>query len=149
MITTRVATPADLTRLVMFGRAAHAASNYADIPFNPKVARETFRYAVLGKGQDVLVAERADGSLCGFLIALTAALPFSIRTYATDVAFFAEQGGDKLLDAFIAWAKTRHVARIDMGVSQFDPRRRLDKLYQSRGLEPTGGMYLMKLEKKP
>lgn len=148
MITTRLATLGDLTRLVMYGRQAHAASNYSDIPFNPKVTRETFRYAVMGKGQDVLMAERADGSLCGFLICISAPLPFSIRKYATDVAFYAEQGGDRLLSAFIDWAKAHHAARIDMGVTQRDPKQRIDRLYLHKGFERAGGMYFMKLEKQ-
>jgi hypothetical protein len=148
VITVRLATLGDLTRLVIFGREAHANSNYADIPYNSGVVRDTLRAAVMLKGQDVFIAERADGSLCGLLIALTIPLPFSRRKYATDGVFFAEQGGDKLLDAFIDWAKTRHVARIDMGVTQFDPEHRLDALYKSRGLQPTGGMYLMKMHEE-
>lgn len=149
MITTRVATLADLTRLVIYGRQAHAASNYSDIPFNPRVTRETFRSAILGKGQDVLVAERADGSLCGFVICLTAPLPFSVRKYATDVDLYAEQGGDKLLDAFIAWAKTHHAARIDCGVTQEDENGRIDVLYRRKGMRRCGGMYMLKLENQP
>lgn len=149
MIRTRLANLGDLTRLVIFGRVAHANSNYSDIPFNAQVVRDTLRGAVLLKGQDVLIAERTDGSLCGFLICLTIQLPFSRRKYATDGVFFAEQGGDKLLDAFLDWAKSKHVARVDMGVSQFDPDQRLDALYASRGLVRTGGMYLLKLEKQP
>jgi hypothetical protein len=108
-----------------------------------------FRGAVMLKGQDVLIAEREDGSLCGFLIAMTIQLPFSPRRYATDGAFWAEQGGDRLLDAFIAWARTKHVVRIDMSVSQDDSKRRLDPLYLRKGFVPTGGMYLHKLETQP
>lgn len=149
MIKVRLANTGDLTRLVIFGRNAHAHSNYADIPYNSMVVRETLRAAVTLKGQDVIIAERDDGSLCGLLIALTVPLPFSRRKYATDGVFYAEQGGDKLLDAFIEWAKARHVARIDMGVTQSDPSRRLDVLYKSRGFQPTGGMYLQKLTEEP
>lgn len=145
MITVRLANLGDLTRLVILGRQAHGQSNYSDVPFNANVARDTLRGAVLLKGQDVIIAERADGSLCGFLIAMTVQLPFSHRKYATDGIYWAEQGGDKLLDAFLAWAKSKHVARIDMNVSQADPTNRLDALYQSRGLERTGGMYLKKI----
>ena len=149
MIKVRLANTGDLTRLVIFGRNAHAASNYADIPYNSMVVRETLRAAVTLKGQDVFIAEREDGSLCGLLIALTVPLPFARRKYATDGVFYAEQGGDKLLDAFIEWAKARHAARIDMGVTQFDPQRRLDKLYESRGFVTTGGMYMQKLTEEP
>jgi len=148
-IAVRLAHLGDLTRLVMFGRRAHADSNYSDIPFNADVTRNMFRGGVLLKGQDVLIAEREDGSLCGFLICMAIQLPFSRKKYATDGAFYAEQGGDVLLDAFIDWARARHVARIDMGVSQYDPGQRLDALYARKGLERTGGMYLMKLEKQP
>lgn len=151
MITTRLANLGDLTRLVMFGRKAHADSNYSDIPFNAGVTRDMFRGAVMLKGQDVLIAERGDGSLCGILICMAIQLPFSSRKYATDGAFYAEQGGDKLLDAFLDWARSKHVARIDMGVSQHDPEHRLDALYTRKGLARTGGMYLMKIpmEKRP
>lgn len=145
MIKVRLAHTGDLTRLVIFGRNAHAHSNYADIPYNSMVVRETLRAAVTLKGQDVLIAEREDGSLCGLLIALTVPLPFSRKKYATDGVFYAEQGGDKLLDAFIEWAKARHAARIDMGVTQFDPAARLDKLYETRGFVRTGGMYMQKI----
>ncbi|NID14961.1 GNAT family N-acetyltransferase [Luteibacter yeojuensis] len=150
-ITVRLAGLEDLTRLVILGRVAHGASNYRDIPFNAGHTRDMFRGAVLLKGQDVLIAERADGSLCGFLIAMTIELPFSPRKYATDGAFYAEQGGDVLLDAFVEWARKKHVARIDLSVSQDDPGDRIDHLYQRKGLARTGGMYLMKipLETKP
>jgi hypothetical protein len=147
-ISIRLAHLGDLTRLVMFGRRAHADSNYSDIPFNADITRNMFRGGVVMKGQDVLIAERADGSLCGFLICLSVPLPFSRRRYATDGAFYAEQGGDKLLSAFVAWAKTHHVARIDMGVTQDDPKGRLSRLYSRKGFQPTGGMYLMKLERE-
>lgn len=150
MIHTRLANLGDLTRLVMFGRVAHGNSNYSDIPFNAAVTRDMFRGAVLLKGQDVLIAEREDGSLCGFLICLTVQLPFSRRKYATGGAFYAEQGGDKLLDEFIAWAKSKHVARIDDVVSQADPGDRVSNLYVRKGFERTGGAFLMKfpLEKQ-
>lgn len=147
-ITTRLAHLGDLTRLVMFARTAHGSSNYADIPFNAGIAREVLRGGVMMKGQDVLIAERADGSLCGLLVCLAIQLPFSRRKYATDAAFYAEQGGDKLLSAFVAWAKTHCVARIEMAVSQADPGGRKAKLYLRKGFEPVGGIYLMKLEKK-
>lgn len=145
MIKVRLATTGDLTRLVIFGRNAHAHSNYADIPYNSMVVRETLRAAVTLKGQDVIIAEREDGSLCGLLIALTVPLPFARRKYATDGVFYAEQGGDRLLDAFIEWAKARHVARIDCGVTQSDPTSRLDVLYERKGFTRTGGMYMRKL----
>lgn len=148
-ISVRLANLGDLTRLVMFGRRAHADSNYNDIPFNAIYTRNMFRGCVVMKGQDVLIAERADGSLCGFLICLSVPLQFSPRRYATDGGFYAEQGGDKLLSAFKAWAKTHHVARIDMCVSQADPNGRVSRLYLRKGLQPIGGMYVMKLERKP
>jgi len=147
-ITVRTAGLGDLTRLVILGRVAHAASNYSDIPFNANVTRDMFRGAVLLKGQDVLIAERGDGSLAGFLVALTIELPFSRRKYAADAAFWAEHGGDRLLDAFINWARAKHVARIDLSVSQADPENRVDQLYLRKGFERTGGMYLMKLQQE-
>jgi hypothetical protein len=147
-ISVRLAHLGDLTRLVMFGRRAHADSNYSDIPFNANVTRNMFRGCVLLKGQDVLIAEREDGSLCGFLICMAIQLPFSLRKYATDGSFYAEQGGDALRDAFIAWAKSKRVARIDMNVSQAGQDRSIDRFYRARGFERTGGMYLLKLEKQ-
>lgn len=147
-ITVRLAGLEDLTRLVIFGRRAHAQSNYSDIPFNANHTRDMFRGAVLLKGQDVLIAERSDGSLCGFLIALSIELPFSPRKYATDGAFWAEQGGDKLLDALVEWARKKHVARLDCSVSQADPDGRVDNLYIRKGFERTGGMYLMKFPRE-
>lgn len=146
MIKVRLANTGDLTRLVIFGRNAHAASNYSDIPYNSMVVRETLRAAVTLKGQDVIIAEREDGSLCGLLIALTVPLPFSRKKYATDAVFFAEQGGNLLLDAFLEWARARHVVRVDMGVTQFDQTQRLDALYERKGFQRTGGMYMQKME---
>jgi GNAT superfamily N-acetyltransferase len=146
-ISIRLAGLQDLTRLVIFGRRAHESSHLAHIPYNADITRATFRGAVLLKGQDVFIAERADGSLCGFLIALTAPLPSCRAKYATDAAFYAEAGGDRLLDAFIAWAKARHAACIYMGVTQDDPGDRIRKLYTRKGLTPTGGMYWMKFSR--
>lgn len=144
-ITVRLAGLQDLTRLVIYGRRAHEQSHLGHIPYNADITRATFRGAVLLKGQDAFVAERADGSLCGFLIAITAPLPSCRAKYATDAGFYAEAGGNKLLDAFLAWARDRRAACIYMGVTQEDPGDRIRNLYTRKGLAPTGGMYWMKL----
>ena len=92
----------------------------------------------------MFVAKRA-GKICGMLIASVDQLPFSRRKSATDVIFAADAGGELLLDAFLAWAKAKRVARVDMGVSQ-DDNRAMDVLYRRKGLIRTGGMYMKNIE---
>jgi hypothetical protein len=133
----------DLAPLLEFGRRHFEASNFAPLKWNGVIARRTLKDAMVSPNSRVFIAMK-NGNVVGALIGDIYMMPFSAAMCATDIAFVADAGGDMLLDAFLEWCKTRKVKRIDMGVSQEDPR--VDNLYKRKGFIPSGTMFYMNLE---
>lgn len=140
----RLATPNDIGALIKLGLSAHASSNLKTIPFNAGVTRETFSDAILMKGADVIVADH-DGEITGFLIADISQLPFARRRCATDVVFYADRGGDEILEYFKEWCRIRRVVRIYMGVTQPEEADVKDRFFRKHGFEKLGGVYMLEL----
>lgn len=145
MISATVANFMELSKILEWGRPFFEASNYAPCGFNSVIARRTVAGAMTNPDQIVIVAKRKK-DICGLLIGDIGALPFSAGLHATDLVFIADAGGDLLLARFIAWARQRKVARIDMGHSQTDsvPATRL---YEMAGLKATGRMFYLNMPK--
>jgi hypothetical protein len=142
-ITVRVAQFPEISAILEWGRSKYEDSNFGQLGFNSVIARKTLSAAIANHDQIVLVA-RKDGAICGLLIGDIGMLPFSAGLQATDLVFVADAGGEILLSRFIAWARQRKVARIDMGHSQGDSEAAV-RLYQMNGLTPTGRMFYLNL----
>lgn len=139
----RKATLNDIASILDFGRQKFMQSNMSEMGWNSVIARRTIKDAMTDPNQRVFLALK-DGNVSGCLIGQIYHMPFSPCLCATDLAFVADQGGNRLVDEFLKWCKSRNVRRIDMGVSQED--RRADNLYLRKGFKRAGGMFYMNLE---
>lgn len=139
----RKATLNDIASILDFGRQKFMQSNMSEMGWNSVIARRTIKDAMTDPNQRVFLALK-DGDVAGCLIGQIYHMPFSPCLCATDLAFVADQGGNRLVDEFLKWCKSRKVRRIDMGVSQED--RRADNLYLRKGFKRAGGMFYMNLE---
>lgn len=113
----RLAKPTELSAIVAFGARVAPQTNYAPLGYNAVLARRTAKACMTDKDSRVWVTEDKAGAIRGVLIGQVGPLPFSHYLGATDLVFVAEQGGELLLDAYLAWCKLRGVARLDMGIS--------------------------------
>lgn len=141
----RLATLADLSDIVAFGKRVVATTNYAAFPYNAVIARRVVKQMMTQATSRVWVTERK-GQITGLLMGEVGPMPFSHYMAATDLIFVAESGGDELLDAFIAWCKLRGVARIDMGVSAGPEREEaIKRMFAQHGFDYSGPMFHMNM----
>ena len=145
MIEVRRAQPHQLSDMVAFGRKVHEAGNYGPHGYNSVMARRTIKACMTEQDHRAWVALK-DGEVVGLLLAAIEPAGWFSTLQATDIAFAADQGGDLLLDAFVAWCKLRKVGRIDMGISAGQGRdAAMDRLFRSRGFAISGSMYHMNI----
>ena len=145
MIHVRKAGLTDLSAMVAWGKEAHARSNYADIaPFNAVMTRQFLKQAMTQPEEALFVA--LNPKVCGLLAGVVDVYPFSHTVFATDVLFVADQGGEKLLDAFIAWAKRRGARVMESFPSQSDRYDTLAHLFERKGFERCGGGFRLNLQ---
>lgn len=141
----RVATFADIPRIITIGQQVIDRSKTYNTKVNPEKAAYMIRRAINDKKMNVFVAEKAD-QVVGFLIAIKDEYWFAKKYYATDLAFcvlpeHADQGV-WLLRRFIRWCKKNNIENIQLGLSTgLDPQGRTGKLYESHGLTLVGGIY--------
>jgi hypothetical protein len=150
VIQVRRATLTDVSHIAAFGRKAVEGTCYRELPYNAGRTRKFLQGAISPRAPDleVFVALRGN-DVCGVLIASVDVVLFSHVLMATDLAFAAEAGGDKLLDRFIAWAKEKGAVWIEMVSSQAEGYDRYAKLLQCKGFEPSGGVFRLKLKEVP
>lgn len=141
----RLAKIADLSDIVAYAKTAHERSNYATLPFNGVIARRTAKAAMTDANSKVWVADD-DGHIRGVLVGEIGPLPMTHFMGATDLVFFADKGGDLLLEAFVEWCKLRKVARIDMGISGGPDREGVvRRMFRRPGFEYSGQMFHLDL----
>lgn len=138
----RLAKVSDLSDIVAYAKLAHESTNYRVLPFNSVVARRSAKAAMTDANMRVWVAED-EGRICGLLVGQIGELPSTHYMGATDLVFYADKGGELLLDAFIEWCKLRRVvARLDMGISSGPEREKaVRRFFRSRGFEYSGQMF--------
>jgi hypothetical protein len=142
----RKASIADLSGIVAYGREATAKTAYGIFPYNATNTRRFVQGAIKAADMEVWVTV-IDGKVRGVLIGSIDLLLMSHVLMACDMAFAAEAGGDLLLDRFIAWAKQRGAALIEMCSSQEHDYERFGKLLERKGFSRSGGVYRMLLRK--
>lgn len=141
----RLATIADLSDIVAFGKRVVATTNYAEFAYNAVLARRVVKQMMTQATSRVWVAEH-QGRITGLLMGEVGPMPFTHHMAATDLIFVAEAGGDELLDAFIEWCKLRKVARIDMGVSAGPEREdAIKRMFAKHGFGYSGPMFHMNM----
>lgn len=147
MITVRPATLADLPAMLVLGERLYRASDQAAaLPWNGVIARRTLRDALLDRDSQIFLAHRAGSpDPCGILIGQLSASPWSAGVLASDLAFAAEAGGDRLLRAYLRWCRQRGARWVDLGVSQRGRPEAKTRLLRRVGFTPAGGMYHLNL----
>lgn len=128
-----------------FGKQAVAQTNYASLPYNAVRTRDFLKAALKAPEMEVFVAHHGS-EVCGVLIASVDVVLFSHVLMATDLAFAATAGGDKLLDRFIAWARAKGATLIEMVSSQSQDYDRYALLLKRKGFEPSGGVFRLTLK---
>jgi hypothetical protein len=145
----RLAQPHHLSEMVALGKKHHEAGNYSAYPYNAVLARRTIKEHMTDRDSRAwITVKEVDGKevIVGLLLGQIAPAGWFALLQATDTAFIADQGGDLLLSAFVAWCKLRKVARIDMGISAGSGRNpALDRMFRREGFEVSGTMYHMNL----
>ena len=140
----RTATYDDISNILDFIRNYHETkSNLKDIPFDKRSMVSTIDYHIGSRAAIALIYETEESGIQGVLLGGVEVFPHNHKElWASDTLLIAEGGGAYLAKRFHKWARMKGVKRIFMGVSTSDPRA--DALYQSLGMEQTGGMYVLR-----
>lgn len=140
----RRATVDDIAQLVALGRAMHAESRYADLPFDEGVLATTLTQMLAD--QFVYVVER-DGVLLGGMVGCLYPSWFGPGLMASDLALFVasdRRGGmaaAQLVAAFKAWAAAMDALEVTCGVTTGVHEAATDKLYRRCEFAPSGTAY--------
>lgn len=132
----------DMAQILDFLEEYHKTCNMSDVKFvRPDCAKVVEAY--MGSGDCFAEVVIKDGELIGLLFG--SLQPHFINrkaTWATDLFFIANGGGNILLRHFKEWAFGCGAERIIMGVSSGDSRA--DALIELSGFDRTGGMYVIR-----
>lgn len=136
------ATLNDLALILEYSRIAFSKSvTYQATGYNEVIWRNTLKAAFADPTMVVLTA-RKGGKVCGLLVGMRMPMPWSGGFCASDLVFVADQGGDRLLRAFVIWCKEQRVRRIDMGVSDTQLREHAaEALFFRIGFSGAGRVY--------
>lgn len=103
----RYATHTDIPRLVELARLEHAASSWAEVPFDAAHTGESMGQFVSGFGRTALCS---DG---GYLFGMAQPAGFTKRLVALEYAWFSVDGsGLALLRKFIDWASEMNAVAV-------------------------------------
>lgn len=146
MLTVRQASLNDLTSIMEFSKKAHEASiTYAPLGYNSVIWRSTLKQVMADPSNVVLISKR-EHDVVGLLVGQKMPMPWCGGFCASDLVFAAFQGGDILLDAFVAWCISKKIRRIDMGVSEPGQIEAKDRLFASAGFSQAGRVYYRIME---
>lgn len=140
----RPATIADLPRLIELGQAMHGESRFSHMRFEPSKVDAMLRM-VIDRGC-LIVAER-DGEIFGGFAGVLEQHWFSSDLIATDIALFVDPGkrgglaAANLVKAFVAWAKEKGAALIDIGVNTGVRTYETARLFERLGGKSAGLLY--------
>jgi hypothetical protein len=140
-MTVRRATFADIPDLMAMAKAEHGHSRFANIPFDPVRAEQTFRAFIDGMATVVFITER------GFIMGMLQPLAFSRLWNAYEMAWYSEDGsGMELLKAFNKWAKDMRAINIVVhNYAGMVAGHKFDRVLARKGFTPIGGTYMKQL----
>lgn len=145
----RVATHADLPRILELGEALHALSSYAPISFDREKVATTMGSLIDGAGV-VFLAER-DGIVVGGFAGAVSEFWFSTERLAYDYSFFIELSARngitamKLLTAFREWARIKGAKHLRLGITTGLHVESTARLYRAFGLVECGPLFQMEV----
>jgi len=142
----------DFDEVIRLGRAMHAESSFASIPFSDERGRALLRDYLRGGTRSWFVV-CVDGVICGFFAGYVSPYFFSDERVAHEILWFVTPEHRKsgvglmLLDAFETWAKSMGVSEIRIGYSTDVDSPAFERLMLKRGYSRMGGNY--RLENSP
>lgn len=138
-MTIRVATTADVPRIIELGAQLHAESaRWSRIPFNPARAAQMITGLILSTTGVVFVAER-NGVVVGGIAGMVEQHWASDARIAHEVSFFLEKNARgsmsacRLIGALRAWAEIKGVAWLHVGTSTGVDPEMTAQLYERLG----------------
>lgn len=142
----RAATAADTPAMLVLGRAMHAESRYAALPWDDAKVAELIGGLIASPDGLALVAEH-DGVIVGGFLGAVDAHYFSPAKVATDFALFVAPDrrggvlGAALLERFVAWAKARGAASVQVGITTGVHPERSARLLRACGFRDVGLLF--------
>jgi GNAT superfamily N-acetyltransferase len=142
--------PLDLDTLVEMGRAAHAETWYASLPYDPERTRATVTAAMEDQNALPLVVETSSGEIAGFMIGVVSNHLFSSGRYACDLVLYVSprwRGTSafvRMVRAYEAWCRIKRVDEIILGHSSDVNAAGVPELYRGMGYEPNLRAYRKK-----
>jgi hypothetical protein len=139
----RLYDPANIPKLIQYGKRWHPRSALKDLPFDAKRCDQLLRGAFISPDMAVWASFDQKKHVRGVLIGAICAYPFFDAKYATDITFIADHDGAALFRSFYQWAKSHGANALQMGVTS--GLSEAEPFYLSVGLEKIGGIYYMQL----
>lgn len=132
----------DVRQILDLLQEYHATSNVKNVKFVRQDCAKVVDAYMGSRDCFTEVCVDDDGRLLGLLFGSLQPHFINRRaSWATDLFFIANGGGNILLRRFKEWAANSGAERIIMGVSSGDSRA--DALIELSGFERTGGMYVL------
>lgn len=146
----RVATHADIPRILELGERLHSVSSYADIAFDRVKVSALMAQIINGAGV-VFLSERDGVVVGGIAGGVTEHWFSSTERLAFDYSFFIEPESRsgitamKLLTAFREWARLNGARHLRMGITTGLNVESTARLYRAFGLTELGPLFQMEL----
>ena len=141
------ATPDDIPELLELGAAMYAESRYAEaMPWDVDKV-EGLLVALLADPDGLVLVAREEGEIVGGFMAAAFEHFFSPSKVAQDYALFVTpdaRGGQHaahMLEAYIAWAKSRDAKLIQVGITTGVNVERTARLYKGLGFVSAGILF--------
>ena len=142
----RVATEADIPRIVELGQQMHDESPfYCDIAYDTGKVSAAMKQLINGAG--VIFLYETGGEIRGGMAGYMGEFWFSSERLASDLALFIHPDhrhgmiAVKLTLAFHAWAKQLGARRVQMGITTGVHTEDTGKLYRSLGMSDSGNLF--------
>lgn len=145
----RAATIDDIPRMLELGRAMHAESRYAVLPWNAGKVSHLIGWLIDAPDGLALVAER-DGEVIGGFLGSVSEHYFTDARVASDYALFVEPGkrggiaAARLLEAFTIWARAQDATLTQVGVTTGVNVEATARLFEAAGFAPVGQLFEFK-----
>ncbi len=134
--------------VVKFAAVQHEKSSWNDVPFSAALLRRNLARIIRTDGMDILLAQDAEGNVCGVLLAMADQMVTSKTVYATDAHFACEAGGVQLLAEFKRWSREQGAKFIVMGIGNLDAQGSTARFYELSGMHQRGDAWVMDLREQ-
>jgi len=144
-----IAKTEDIPRLVDLGRAMHAESRFAMIPFDDEKVHSLFANLISGTG--IVFVYKRESEIVGFGLFSTGEIFFGRALLAFELGVFilpeyrGGMGAVRIIGAARQWAIERGAVMLDLGITTGVTEDRSGQFYQSMGAQRVGALFSMDL----